>query len=91
MKYRVGDVVICQFRQVNNYKKIVLEPNSESEEMEFQIISRNPDLELYMLLVPDDFTGWTISDFHIVHQNVAKLFKGKKFYELAEGSILRKK
>lgn len=95
MKYKVGDIVSCQVETRKSGTKAVVarhleEPLPKLETKLFEIITINivaEDLYSYVILIADDMLGWTISEWHILHQKVDPKFKGKKFYELTEEFI----
>lgn len=86
---KIGDFVSCWVK--SNPKSISLIKTEIQNK--FEIISLRPiyyesEYNLYMILLPDDFLGWQINKFHIQHQGVDEKFLGKKFYEIADGSLV---
>lgn len=95
MKYKVGDQVVVRVEiSKQGPKRIVIrEPKSDSKliEKDFPIVIYHPVEQTYTLIVDDDITGWTISAFQVKHNKVDEKYIGKKFYDVTEDFILRKK
>ena len=65
------------FRVNTNGKK-----KQTSELREVTIININKALDLYMILIDDDVSGWSISEFYIKYLKLPKEYKGKRFHEV---------
>lgn len=99
MTYKVGDCVVCEVETTkNNNKKVIIhngEISSEIEEANFTIIKAYFPFEgakqkTYMILLPNDYVGWVVSQFHVKYMDVAACFLDQKFWEVTEEFILRK-
>lgn len=92
MKYRIGDLVrIVVETRKNGRRYIVLDipaPNSKLITAAFQIVAKNELTQTYKIIIDDDMIGWIISQFHIDHENIPKVFNGKRFYDIPESIIL---
>lgn len=92
MKYSVGSKVVCKVETRPTGYKYVLnripDPKSALDVGEFEIIRYNKNTEVYTLLLPDDFNGWTIGKFMIEFQNIKPYLNGKKFWDVSEYDIL---
>lgn len=95
MKYRVGDVLTCNVEHRANGSKAILlgspREGSTVTEGDFQVLALQETVDWYTVLIPDDFIGWRISTFMIVHANVPKVFMNKKFFDVPESCVVRKK
>ncbi len=98
-KYKIGDVVQCRIETRPSGIKYIYYFDRESkfplEEKEVQIIGTQPLYSgatdnHYIILVPDDVTGFMISYFHINNWGIAKTFLNKKFWEIEEKFLLKK-
>lgn len=92
MKYHVGDLVkvVVETRK-NNRRYIVIDmPVSDSKLITavFQVVAKIELTQSYKIIVDDDITGWTISQFHIDHEGIPKAFNGKRFYDIPESAII---
>jgi hypothetical protein len=95
MKYKVGDQVVVEVEvQKNGTKRIVNRealPDSKIIEKIFPIAAFDETDQSYKIIVDEDIVGWTVSQFHIKHMKVNEKYLNKKFYDLAEQFIVRKK
>lgn len=95
MKYKVGDILCCLVEEVpGRARKILMGPPTEGSivtESCFQVIAKDEIMGTYMLLIDSNMTGWIISVFHIVHLKVPAVLRGKKFWDLHEQFITKKK
>lgn len=95
MKYRVGDEITCYIEtRKNNSNYILMRELLEDEIPEkrsFQVVALDKILETYMIILPADIVGWTVSRFHTVHMNVPKAFLGRKFWDVFERYVVSKK
>lgn len=96
MKFKVGEIVSCEVETRKNGTKAIvsrfIEEEITIEIKQFQIIHIAPcfpesEHNMYTLLIPDDYLGWHINDFHIKHQDIDPKLKGKKFWDLTEEYI----
>ena len=81
---KVGKGALCWTKG----NKIVHEADGEVIQT-FEIIgySRVGDERTYLLEVPNDWRGWTISKFHILHYGVLPRKLAARFYEVNVGMI----
>lgn len=95
MKYKVGDILVCQVEvRPNRAKKILMGvPAADATVIEcaYQVIAKDETMQTYMLLIDSDMTGWTVGAFHVAHGHVAKVFLNKKFWDLPEQFVIKKK
>ena len=95
MKYRVGDIVLCEVEvRASGHKYVLTRPPYDEKTVklkEFQIIRCDPTFNTYTILIDEDIIGWTIGEFHVQHMGIAKAFKNKKFWDVTEDYIVKKK
>lgn len=75
-------------------RKIVMgdsDPASVVQEKTFPIVYKDEAEQSYIIIIDDDIIGWNINSFHIKHWDVDKKYLGKKFYDIYEQFIVRKK
>lgn len=81
-----GQSVKIKTAVINKRKKLVPSDYKGDCEVKNFTVIRTP-LEndpYYMIVVEDDMTGWIVTDFHIIHMEVDKKYRGKKFFDVSE-------
>lgn len=95
MKYKVGDKVVVRVEVPKEGAKRVLirepKPDSKIVEKTFTIVIKHELEQSYTIIIDDDMVGWYISVFHVKHNKVDEKYVGKKFYDVTEEFILKKK
>lgn len=95
MKYKVGDVIICNTEKPANGPKRILmrEPSPESTlgSGAYQIVAKSETFGTYKIIIDEDMTGWQISSFHVEHEGVPAAFKGRRFYDVHENFVIGEK
>lgn len=97
-KYVIGDKVVCAIEiRKGGYKYILThesDPKLGLSEVSVQIVSIHYAYDgacpEYRVIIPDDFVGWQISEFHVIHYKVPSKFIGKHFWDVTEDYIIRK-
>lgn len=96
MKFKIKELVLCEVEtRKNGTKAVVSRPIGDeiiTESKQFQIIAITPvsalsEDKIYTIVLPDDYLGWNINEFHIKHQDVDPKFRGKKFWDVTEEYI----
>lgn len=90
-KYRIGSKAKCSV-EVSGKRKIInfdYEGSNQTETIEVKVvhisyIAGDKSHPLYMVLIPEDVMGFTISNFHIYNYNLSKDLIGKSFQEIQE-------
>lgn len=88
-----GEKISCYIEtRKNGYKCVSV--NKTEEQAEFEIIGIQPQFpgsehKLLMILLPDDYWGWSVGTFNTLFQGVNVKFLGKKFYEITEQFIIK--
>jgi hypothetical protein len=95
MKYKVGDQVVVKVEyQVSGKKRIVTRtPLSDSTIVEktYTIVMKDDIEQAYSIVIDDDIIGWNINVFHIKYNHVDEKYLHKRFFDVTEAFILRKK
>lgn len=95
MKYKIGDQVVVQIEIPKEGAKRILvrdpKPDSKIVEKVCPIVMKNEIEQSYSIITDDDIIGWVINSFHIKYNHVNEKYLNKKFYDVTEAFILRKK
>lgn len=95
MKYKVGDQVVIRVEiPKEGHKRILIrepKPDSKIVEKICPIVIKHEIEQSYTIIIEDDIIGWYISKFHVKHNNVDEKYLNKKFYDVTEEFIVRKK
>jgi ribosomal protein S19 len=95
MKYKVGDKVVVKVElQKSGTKRVLIReplPDSKIVEKAFPIVMLHQMEQSYTIIIDDDMLGWQISEFHVKHNKVDKSLIGKKFYDVVDDWIVKKK
>lgn len=66
-------------KQGGNKKWIVRDGSEPDEIVEMDVIGYDHSYDEYLVNIPDDVTGFTISQFHVVYYEVQEKLLGKRF------------
>jgi len=95
MKYKVGDQVVVKIEiPKEGCKRILIrepKPDSKIVEKTYPIAIKHEMEQSYTIIIDDDIVGWYISKFHVKYNNVDEKYLNKKFYDVTEEFIVRKK
>jgi len=97
MAYKVGNKVDCLIQIKDGRKKLFFDDiptDKKIEKISCEIISINPvgkdcEEKLYMVLIPNDVSGWMITQWRVDNQKVDKKYLNKKFHEVNEHHLNR--
>lgn len=94
MKYKIGDCIIVNTETpLGRQKRIMIGIPSVDSVLgsgSYQIVAKDELMQTYKIILDDDMLGWQISQFHIEHEKVPVVFRGKKFYDIHENFVLGK-
>ena len=88
-KFKIGQEVKLPTANIGKYKRVHYPENDQDqvELNEFRVIGKNDSYSEYLVLLYSDMLGYTVSDFHILHSEVAEKHKGCKFWFVSEYTL----
>jgi hypothetical protein len=81
---KIGDKVSIKTALINKYLKVVPwdYEGTLDKTLEFEIVGKFDFYQSFLIIVPDNITGWLLNNFHVEFCDVDKAHLGKKFNEI---------